>query len=152
MYNVWLTMSFFLKSWLFMIDVWLITWRILRIFEKFSQLKNVPFKSFYSLFFEQCFPCQDSTSIYGAWKLSFAEILLKYSRTLSKLNLKRHLFVKVCGVIWDPSAIWLPGPIASRWISKSVLFFEFQKSWIFYFCEWNEIKRNTTEYVGNLGH
>lgn len=33
-------------------------------------------------------------------------------------------------------------------ISKPILFFEFQKSWMFYFCQWNEIKRNTTEYNG----
>ena len=134
MYNVWLTMSFFLKSWLFMIDVWLITWRILRIFEKFSQLKNVPFKSFYSLFFEQCFPCQDSTSIYGAWKLSFAEILLKYSRTLSKLNLKRHLFVKVCSVIWVPDS----GPLLQYGYLVLSRHGEFQSQ--FYFSNFKKVE------------
>ena len=73
MYNVWLTMSFFLKSWLFMMVLWLNTWRISnffkifwKVFESFFAAEKSSFQDILQFIFWTVFPCQDSTSIYGA--------------------------------------------------------------------------------------
>ena len=63
-------------------------------FRKIFAAEKCSFQVLLQFIFWTVFPCQDSTSIYGAWKLSFAEILLKYSRTLSKLIFNR--LKKVC--------------------------------------------------------
>ena len=175
MYNVWLTMSFF--SQIVTVHDGSMTHH-LTDFENFWKIfaaEKCSFQVLLQFIFWTVFPCQDSSSIYSAWKLSLVEILLKYSRTLRKLKITWNPFQKVCtatrfAVPFAPHFIQkarlislnhgdsidkrlFTGPYDSGvLIWKPILFFEFQKSWMFYFCEWNEIKRNTTEYVGNLGH
>ena len=164
MYNVWLTMSFF--SQIVTVHGRSMTHHQTDFenFRKIFAAEKCSFQVLLQFIFWTVFPCQDSTSIYGARKLSFAEILLKYSRTLSKLIFNR--LKKVCSHLghnlfnkaaWSKCiTVWLQWSHTIECDGASVLWdwrFNFKVNFIFRISKnlnilFLRMKWNKTEYNG----
>ena len=116
-------------------------------------LNSVPMSRFnFNLWCSKTVICRNPSKIFP--HLEQTEFKIASFLRKSAVSFRSHSIRWGCMVLVHNGVTHSPHPfiMICRFNFKVNFIFRISKSWIFYFCEWNEIKRNTTEYVGNLGH